>query len=327
MRASDAEPGDPMSATMVAKGLCSWIPGARVFYDRRAAHGTGSAAYCYGVWMKHLALRWASGAPAPHGTVVELGPGESIGTGVAALLSGAERYVAIDKVAHMRPEANLALFHELVEMFRARAPRPKPGFPPIEEYLDERLFPSAILDEKTLARTLDPERLAHIERAVRALGTGKPDPMLGYFTWDNPQPVGDGSVDLAFSHVVLNHVTDLEGLYAQCARWLKPGAWMSHHIDFSCLGTSKTWNGHRAYGDLTWRLITGKRPYFVNREPPQYHERLLDRLGFDVVRVIRGHREGGITRAQLAPRFRAISDEDLDTWSAFMVSRRRVLQK
>jgi hypothetical protein len=91
-------------------------------------------------------------------------------------------------------------------------------------------------------------------------------------------------------------------------------------------------------GGLLYAIVTGLAYNVVKKtvqdlktfdveEPPQYHERLLDRLGFDVVRVIRGHREGGITRAQLAPRFRAISDEDLDTWSAFMVSRRRVLQK
>jgi hypothetical protein len=313
-----------MSATMVAKGLLSWVPGIRrTFYDRKAAHGTGSATYCYGVWIKHLALRGAAGMPAPAGTVVEFGPGESIGTGVAALLSGAERYVAIDSVAHMRPEANLAIFHELVRLFRERAPRPMPGFPPFEQYLDARLFPSAVLDEETLSRALEPARLARIEDAVRALGTGSPDPMLRYFTWDTLQPVPAGSVELIFSHVVLCHIQDIDGLYRNCRQWLEPGGWMSHHVDFTCLGTATEWNGHRAYGDFAWKVVSGRRPYFVNREPLQTHLELLERHGFDVVHLVRGRHPGGITRAQLAPRYRGISDDDLGTQTGFMVSRRR----
>jgi hypothetical protein len=265
--------------------------------------------------------------PAPTGTVLEFGPGESIGTGVAALLSGADRYIALDTVAHMRPEANLAIFHELVRLFRERAPRPTAGFPPFDHYLDERLFPSSILDEATLARTLAPERLERIERAVRALGTARPDPMLRYHTWSDFIPVADASVDLAFSHVVLNHVSDLGGIYRMCGSWVKPGGWMSHHIDFTCLGTAKEWNGHRAYGDLTWKILTGNRPYFVNREPMQTHLELLDRNGFDVMQAIRGRRTGGISRSQLAPRYRAISDADHETQTGFIVARRRVLQK
>ena len=255
---------------MVAKGLCSWIPGVRrAFYDRAAARGTGSASYCYGVWIKHLTLRWASGMPSVRGTVLEFGPGESIGTGVAALLSGAERYVAVDSIAHMRPEGNLAIFHALVQLFRARAPRPKPGFPPIDEHLDARLFPSGALDEATLGRALEPTRLARIERAVKAVGTGSPDPMLRYCTWGDCLAIADGSVDLAFSHVVLNHVADLDALYGLCKSWIKPGGWMSHHVDFTSLGTARDWNGHRAYGELMWKIVSGNRPYFVNREPLQ----------------------------------------------------------
>ena len=82
----------------------------------------------------------------PH-TVLELGPGASLGTGCAALLSGAERYLAIDAVAHVRPEANLQLFRELVERFRRRAPRPIAGFPAFDQYLDANLFPSGVLDD------------------------------------------------------------------------------------------------------------------------------------------------------------------------------------
>ena len=312
------------AATMVAKGLLSWVPGVQAaFYDRRAAHGTGSASYCYGVWIKHLSILNAHGMLDIPRSVLELGPGESVGTGVAALLSGAERYVAIDAVPHMRPEANVAVFKELLQLFRSRAPRPRPGFPPIDHYLDQRLFPAAALDEAWLEGALERSRLARIEAAVRAVGSGDPDAMIRYCTWSAPQPVADGSVDLVFSHVVLNHVEDLEGLYAKCARWLRPGGWMSHQVDFTCLGTAAEWNGHRAYGDLTWKVIRGHRPYFVNREPPTTHQRLLEAAGFEVVQLLRGRKEGGITRAQLAPRWRGISDEDLSTQTAFLVCRRR----
>jgi len=98
---------------------------------------------------------------------------------------------------------------------------------------------------------------------------------------------------------------------------------MSHQVDFTCLNTAAEWNGHLAYGELAWKVIAGNRPYFVSREPVATHLELLDENGFDVVRLIRGERAGGISRRQLAPRWRGISDEDLRTQTAFIVSRRR----
>ena len=313
-----------MSTAMMAKGLLSWVPGVQAaFLDRRAAHGTGSASYCYNVWIKHLALLHANGMDTIPGSVLELGPGESIGTGVAALLSGAERYVAIDAVPHMRQEANLAVFRELVGLFRTRAPRPPGGFPSIESCLDARRFPGAALGEAHLERTLAPERVARIEHAVRSIGRTDPGAMIRYCTWSAPQPVAPGSVGLVFSHVVLNHVDDLQATYGNCARWLAPGGWMSHHIDLTCLGTATEWNGHRAYGDLAWKVMRGNRPYFVNREPLTVHVRTIQEAGFDVVRVIRCPLGGGIKRDRLAPRWQGISDEDLATESSFIVARRR----
>ena len=309
---------------MLVKGMLTWVPGLqRAFFDPSAGGGTGSAAYCYNVWLKHLTLLWHHGMREMPGTVVELGPGASIGTGVATLLSGAERYVAIDAVPHMRAEANAAVLRELVRMFEERAPRPSAGYPPFDHLLDARLFPSHILDDARLARSLDPDRLDRIDHAVRALSLGQPDPMIEYHTWSTLRPVADGEADLVFSHVVMNQVDDLEGVYERCGRWVKPGGWMSHQLDMTSLGTADEWNGHLAYSDLAWKIIVGHRPYFVNREPLASHLALIEANGFEVVHLIRGRMEGGISREELAPRFRGISDDDLATQTGFVIARRR----
>ena len=312
-----------MSATMVAKGLATWIPGVqRAFFNRDAAVGTGSAAYCYNVWLKHLTLAWASGMHKLPETVLELGPGESIGTGVAALLSGVRRYIGIDAVAHLRAEANLAVFDALVERFRARAAGPRTGWPVLDPYLDARGFPSHILDDACLDAALEPDRLRAIGAAVAVAGAPAQASALRYFTWDSLSDVAPGIADLLFSHVVLNQIEELDPIYARCAQFVAPGGWMTHQIDLTCLNTAAEWNGHRAYGDLTWKVITGRRPYFVNREPPATHLALMERHGFEVVKVIRGYKEGGIRREQLAPRWRGISDEDLRTQTLFVIARR-----
>lgn len=313
-----------MNVKVMAKGLLTWVPGVQErFYDRCAAGGTASAAYCYGVWIKHLALLAGHGMHRVPRSVLELGPGASIGTGAAALLSGADRYIAIDAVPHVRSAANRAVFAELVGLFSARAPRPTAGFPAFDHLLDGRLFPSGILGEAQLRRSLAPERVARLEAAVDHAGRPGASEAIRYFTWDHPQPVAAGSIDLAFSHVVMNQVTDLEKVYGRLGAWVAPGGWMSHQIDFTSLGTADEWNGHRAYGELAWKVISGHRPYFVNREPPATHLRLIEAAGFDIVSLERGRLPGGIDRSQLAARWRGMSDDDLATQTAFVVARRR----
>ena len=313
-----------MGARRMAKGMLTWVPGLqRAFLDSSAGGGTGSASYCYGVWMKHLALLRGAGMAEVPRAVAELGPGNSLGTGVATLLSGAERYIAVDAFPHVRAETNIFVMRELVQLFRARSPRPRAGFPAIDHLLDARLFPSHILDERCLAQALAPDRLERIDHAVRAVGLGHPDSMMEYSTWSDLRPVADGEADLLFSHVVMNQVDDIEDVYARCGRWVKPGGWMSHQLDLTSLGTADEWNGHRAYSELAWKIIAGKRPFFVNRAPLATHLDLIRANGFDIIEMIRGKREGGIAREQVAPRWKGISDEDLATESAFVMARRR----
>lgn len=307
----------------LVKGLLTWIPGVhRAFYNATAPGGTASADYCYGVWLKHMMMLFKHGMPAMPRTVVELGPGGTLGTGVAALLSGAERYAAVDQVRHATPAATVAVLHELAKLFQARAPRPKRGWPDYDDALDANLFPSAVLTPERLERSLAPERLHALAAAASTLDAPHPDSLIRYATWADTVPVRDREADLVFSHVVLCHVEDLDAMYANFARWLKPGGWMSHQVEFSALGTAEGWNGHLAYGETTWKLIAGRRPYFVSREPASTHLELMQKHGFEVKLFLRAMRDDGLPREKLAPRWRGLSDEDLTTWNVFVVARK-----
>jgi len=110
-----------MSTFPLLRGLCTYLPGAhRVLAPQRAVK-CETAIYSYGVWLKHLTLLWRSGMREIPRTLVELGPGDSIGVGIAALLSGVDNYAGFDLMPFAKVRRNLSVFNEMVQLFRDRA--------------------------------------------------------------------------------------------------------------------------------------------------------------------------------------------------------------
>ena len=79
------------------RGLATFIPGY-VSGSPREPGGTVSPRYCYSVWLRHLVMASDGCLFEYPKTVAELGPGDSIGIGLAALISGADEYYAFDVV-------------------------------------------------------------------------------------------------------------------------------------------------------------------------------------------------------------------------------------
>ena len=86
--------------------------------------GTLSARYCYSIWLRHLVKARNEGMAENPGVVAELGPGDSIGVGLAALLTGASEYYALDLKKYANTKRNLEIFDKLVELFKKREPIP-----------------------------------------------------------------------------------------------------------------------------------------------------------------------------------------------------------
>ena len=122
-------------------GMATYIPGLRRMTGRKTG-GTISARYCYAVWLRHLSMLHRSALRTTFETVAELGPGDSLGIGLAALLSGAQRYLALDVVRYADSTRNLQIFEELLALFRDHAPIPDEAeFPLVRPLLPSYAFP------------------------------------------------------------------------------------------------------------------------------------------------------------------------------------------
>jgi len=255
--------------------------------------------------------------------VAELGPGESLGVGLAALISGCDQYYAFDVVEHSGIEKCVSVFEELVSLFDERTAIPgREELPEVKPYLESYEFPSDILTEKRLKRALDKARL---EKIRRSLVSQDDDSMIHYMVpWDGAGVLDAASVDMILSQAVLEHVDDLRGAYRAMYAWLKPSGHISHQVDFRSHGTAPEWNGHWRYPDWVWALIRGRRAYLLNREPHSMHLTMLREEGFELVCDQTVEHPSRYAASDLARRFRSLPADDLVTSGAFIQARKRV---
>lgn len=270
----------------------------------RTVRASDRPSYNCGVWLRHLSEAHAQGLPCEPDTVCEIGPGATIGAGLAALITGAERYVAVDGAWLWDAERNLAMFDALVGLLRRREP-------PAE-------FPSQVLTDERMERALEPPRLRRIRESIARVN--REDSCVQYVVQRDGDPMHelDGSVAMAFSQNTMEHIAELSLAYRRMSRWLAPGGFVSHQIDFRCHGAARDWNGHWAYSDPVWALIWLGREPLINRVPCSEHLRLMRLHGFDLVTELRQWDGSGITQNMLASSFQVMSEDDLTTQEIFV---------
>ena len=302
------------SVGAAAKGQLHRLPGyaAAIGLLRRVRRRNASARYCYSVWLRHLVAAHENGLTPTLDVVMEVGPGDSIGAGLAALLTGAERYVVVDWVRYTDVAGNLDVFEEVLDLFERRTPIPNDEeFPDVYPKLQGYGFPDwlpAVPDDSKV-RSMR-EALAHSDSK---------DSCIRYFApYVQDEVIVPGGADLLFSQAVMEHVDDVAALYRAAHGWLKPGGVASHVIDYRSHGTSRRWNGHWTYSDAAWRFVRGSRPFLLNRLTHTDHLDLLAAARFDVVADERTRVATEISRDELAPRFRAMSEADLTTCGALL---------
>ncbi len=310
----------------LAKGLISFIPGSYELFAKKRTGGTVSARYCYSVWLRHLIMAYNNGLSKRICSVAELGPGDSLGIGLAALISGVNKYYALDVVKFWNITRNVEIFDELVGLFKRREKVPdKTEFPGVKPDLDNYEFPINILTNEVLAEAMNQQRLESIRKDILNLDSmNKNNIKIQYVVpWYDPKIITEESVDFIYSQAVLEHIDHLDNTYQALYRWLNTDGVMSHTIDFGCHGIAKVWNGHLAYPDLMWSLIRGKRPFLLNRQPHSVHINLMRKYGFEIVCDVKNRDYSGIQREYLARQLKNMETDDLVIRTAFIQARKK----
>jgi ubiquinone/menaquinone biosynthesis C-methylase UbiE len=226
------------------------------------------------------------------------------------VLSGAQTYVALDAVPFSSTHLDNRIVEEIYTLLLKNCPIPGDDeFPKVNPRLERYDFPIDIL---SISRQSLESNKKKLQSSIRYVA-----PMT------NATALPDGSVDYLFSQAVMEHVSDIRDIYSNCYRVLKMGGIMSHSIDFKSHGKSTAWNGHWQYPAWLWRIVVGKRPFLINRQPLSSHLKVIEECGFEVLEVIPVIKKNSILRHRLASEFKNLNVRDLTTAGVFIIASKR----
>jgi SAM-dependent methyltransferase len=269
----------------IAKNAAMRVPAIR---ERRLrAPRTSDQAGRGDAWLERYAFQAlrtleAAGVEVRGRSVVEIGPGDFLTSGLALLAGGARSYTAIDRFTGTYSSQDAKAAYRAV---RDAWPRAFPGraWP---ERLDPDGFPE---DVPGLVRTI----AAPIESAA----------------------AGD-RFDVVCSFQVGEHVSDLAAFAARTRELLAPGGAAVHRVDFGPHGPWRKYEDPLTFlrpPDWLWRLMGSARG-IPNRHRAHEFAAALAAAGLDVTEIARERFDelpGPGERRRLARRFRDMPTESL----------------
>ncbi|MCK5027384.1 MAG: methyltransferase domain-containing protein [Candidatus Pacebacteria bacterium] len=319
----------------ILKGIATYLPDwFGVFLPQHSSQFEGkgvrkefdandTARACYTLWLRFLvSLRKNDKSfRVPVESVAEIGPGDSLGVGILALLTGSSHYYALDTVKTALNHSNLEMINVLVELLEKRTPIPDDSeFPKAYPKLDSYEFPHDILSEPLLEKSLDKERLKRIKKILEKLSEDSTllrvhenDVSIDYIVpWIKENNL-KGKFDLMVSNATMEHVDDVEGAYKNMSKYIKKGGLFLHAIDYKSHDTAGLWNGHWTYSEVIWRIIRGRSVYLINRIPHSFHIKIAKKYGFNILLNQRYYKENFLSLDDLVEPYRTMDPEDIQT--------------
>jgi hypothetical protein len=311
---------------VIIRGLLGYISIFLKFLNKgKGAKGTGGTDnpdYCFSVWMRHLIKLHQAGMESIPETIAELGPGDSLGTGMTALLLGVKKYYAFDIIHHSYTDLNLEVLYRLVQLLRQKPAIPDTDmFPLIKPEIDDTNYPYYLEDRGLIKINFDDEYVGSIKESIMNMGLkdGGNYRIEYKAPWTDSDVILNGTVDLIYSQAVMEHIMDLEFAYKKMFEWLKVGGYISHQIDYSAHETHKICNGHWGYPAPIWKIIMNGRSYPINRKTHTEQLYFIEKAGFEILNVAPVY-EKGLTINELNKN--KMNPDDLNIRSAHIIARK-----
>ena len=256
------------------KGILTFIPGFSPILRLRkikSEHSCSDAFFCYNLWLRIMVNLHEKGFGEHLSRVGEIGNGRSFGVGLCALLSGSKEYFAFEIDNTFDPELNIKLLDELLVLFRMRTPISEQ--PRINIGVNSLEYPDQIIKPKYLD--------SYFVEEIRKDILHRPGEILHLVSdWQNHSSLG---LDLIFSRAVMEHVADPSAVYQSAVFHLVEEGIMIHDIELHSHGVTTIPDRHYDIPDCFWRIIFGKREYFLNRWNLSDHIEKISRLNCQVL--------------------------------------------
>lgn len=179
-------------------------------------------------------------------TILELGPGGSIGFGILALKNGAKKYYAIEDGIHTFLTKNQIIGYR--------------------NLLENSPFFDDFFVENNKKFYYNPEKIKFIS--------------IGQ---DSKYSLPDNSIDIIYSCAVLEHVSDLDLCFSEMTRVLRLNGIMNHQVDLRdhIFFQNSLW--FLAISNKWFNILFKKTGEYVNRKRFSYYKELFRRNNLEII--------------------------------------------
>jgi len=263
----------------VVKGLLTFIPGVAKALDNKkktSKHSGSHAEFCYTLWLSLLVHFRELGLKPNMRTIGEIGSGGSLGVGLCALLTGSDKYYAFETDAIFDVEQNLKMLEELIQLFQNKTDIPD-KYSQLNIKVNNFGYPADIIqpvffNERILEEIRNDIKNAFVKsNRIQIIRNWEQHPAL--------------NLDFIFSRAVMEHVASPAKVYKGIESHLKAGSIMLHDIEFHSHGISKRIDGHYLIPGYLWKIIFGRRLYFLNRWSLNDHVKSIIDNGFEIIKI------------------------------------------
>lgn len=217
-------------------------------------------------------------------TLLELGPGGSLGFGLLALEKGLAQYFAIDDGLHtFISSRQITSYKNLL----------KNNSDAFAQYF-----------QKT------PSGWRYQPKKIRSLTIDQ----------TSKYPLADESVDIIYSCAVLEHVHALDLCFSEMTRVLRPGGIMYHEVDLRDHIFSQKSLWFLTISDFWFHILFSRTGAYVNRKRFSFYKKLFDKNNLKVVNF---HRNIEFEASLKKNTFREFSSEDLQIATFTVVLRKK----